>query len=258
MSQSTQPHFCPVGDRRRPVTILFDLDGTLMDHATASRGALGELYLAHAGRIRRDEADFRAAWSQASSAHFSQYEHGKLTYAQQGRLRIRAAFGDERIDNDDADRLFADFVEAYESRWSLFPDALPCLELLRGRPLGIVTNGNPQQQRRKLRTLGLREHFKEVLISSEFGAAKPAPGIFLEASRRLWAIPGECIVVGDSWEHDVQGALRAGMQPVWLDRSGKGSRHGVPSVRSLAELRGLVDGWQVAKPEEDPALDRAA
>jgi len=246
----------PTGERR-PLGFLFDLDGTLMDHGTASSGALGELYQAHAHRIRRSETDFRSAWAQASSTHFGQYEHGKLTYAQQGRRRIRAAFGDLEIDSDDADRFFADFVEAYESRWSLFPDALPCLELLQGRPMAIVTNGNPQQQRKKLRTLGLRAHFKEVLISAEVGAAKPAPGIFLEAVRRLGIFPTEGVVVGDSWEHDIQGGLRAGMHPVWLDRSGKGTRTGVPSVRGLDQLRGLLDSWQ-PNPAERSELGHAA
>jgi len=235
--------------------VLFDLDGTLLDHASASRGALEDLYRQHHAHIRLVETDFLAAWAQASSAHFGQHEHGKLTYAQQGRLRIRAAFGNEAIEDDTASRYFADFVDAYESRWTLFPDVLPCLELLQDRPLGIITNGNPQQQRKKLRTLGLDRFFKTVLISSEFGAAKPAPGIFLEAVRRLGSSPSRSLVVGDSWEHDILGARNAGMQAAWLNRTAQPYRQGIPNLGSLEGLQEILD---LVAPGTPASLDRAA
>jgi len=62
-------------------------------------------------------------------------------------------------------------------------------------------------------------------------------------------------MVGDSWDRDVEGGLRAGMQPVWLARSGGAHRPGVPVVTGLDEIPRLVEGWQTAKPEEVPALD---
>lgn len=239
MSPTTKPKSAPI--QSHAAALLFDLDGTLLDHASASREALGDLHRVHGTRIRIDEPDFRTAWAKASATHFGQYEHGKLTYAQQGRRRIRAAFGDDAIDDDDASRYFADFVEAYESRCALFPDTIPCLKLLQDRPLGLITNGNPQQQRRKLRTLGLDGFFETVLISSEFGAAKPAPGIFLEAARRIAVPASRCTVVGDSWEHDILGARHAGMQAVWLNREEHAFRHGIPNLASLEGLKEILD-----------------
>jgi len=49
-----------------------------------------------------------------------------------------------------------------------------------------------------------------VLSSSDCGAAKPDPAIFHEAARRTGLPPSEILHVGDSWELDVEGALRAG------------------------------------------------
>ena len=53
MSDNGQTHFCPVGDRRRPVAVLFDLDGTLVDHDAAASGALEELYAIRTPEILR-------------------------------------------------------------------------------------------------------------------------------------------------------------------------------------------------------------
>ena len=237
------------------MAVLFDLDGTLFDHASATASALEELYETHSLEIERGKEAFFGSWALATHTHWRRYESGEIGWAHQGRLRIKDSFGRFELDDDAADRLFANYVSIYERHWTLFPDALPCLERLRGRPLGIVTNGYPQQQRKKLRKLGLREHFKEVLIAEEIGTAKPSPGIFLEASRRLWSLPGECIVVGDSWSHDVEGGLRAGMQPIWLDRVGSAPRPHVPVIKGLSEIPDLVEHWQTAKPEEVPALD---
>jgi FMN phosphatase YigB (HAD superfamily) len=49
-----------------------------------------------------------------------------------------------------------------------------------------------------------------VISSCDCGAAKPNPAIFIEAARRTGLAPGEILHVGDSWELDVEGALRAG------------------------------------------------
>jgi putative hydrolase of the HAD superfamily len=50
-----------------------------------------------------------------------------------------------------------------------------------------------------------------VITSCEVGRAKPDPGIFLEAARRLDVAPSEVLHVGDRWELDVEGARRAGL-----------------------------------------------
>lgn len=52
--------------------------------------------------------------------------------------------------------------------------------------------------------------FQHVVASCEVGRGKPDPEIFLEASRRLGISPSEILHVGDRWELDIDGALRAG------------------------------------------------
>ena len=86
------------------------------------------------------------------------------------------------------------------------------------RPIGIVTNGPTEVQRAKLELLGIDRLVDFVLVSEEFGVAKPDPAIFREALRLAGVKPEEAIFVGDSVEFDMAGARAAGIPTVWVNR----------------------------------------
>jgi putative hydrolase of the HAD superfamily len=57
------------------------------------------------------------------------------------------------------------------------------------------------------------------LIVSEFvGFRKPSREFFRHALERTGFAPSECVVVGDLWDIDIQGALNAGLDSIWLNR----------------------------------------
>ena len=56
-------------------------------------------------------------------------------------------------------------------------------------PVGIITNGETQQQKRKIAKLGIEQFTSCIFISQEFGANKPDASIFLAAARSLHAAP---------------------------------------------------------------------
>src|SRR6185503_1616951 len=120
------------------------------------------------------------SWHSAMIEHFPKYLRGELTYEQQRRARLRQTVA-PGIADADADRLFCRYTDAYESAWSLFPDAIACLTRLEHLPLGIVSNGQGAEQRRKLERTGIAERFRTVHISEECGYAKPAAELFLQA-----------------------------------------------------------------------------
>ncbi len=86
--------------------------------------------------------------------------------------------------------------------------------------------------------LGLAPFFAHVLVSAELGCAKPEPGIFAEACRRLAAPPGRVLHVGDSLAEDVAGARGAGLQTLLLVR-GEGSA--TTETAAIRDLNGLLD-----------------
>jgi len=103
--------------------------------------------------------------------------------------------------------------------------------------LGIVTNGPAEVQRAKLELLGIEKLVDFVIVSEEFGVAKPEPEIFYEALWRAGVDADEAVFVGDSAEFDIAGAHGAGIAPVWVNRNElKWIESGSPPVRQVRSL----------------------
>jgi putative hydrolase of the HAD superfamily len=83
-----------------------------------------------------------------------------------------------------------------------------------------------------------------TVSSSEHGLMKPHPSIFAAALRLVDVKAAEAVMVGDSVRQDVEGALRAGVRAILLQRGDTpttlAAALGVPVIRSLRELPPLV------------------
>src|SRR5438874_2718275 len=130
-------------------------------------------------------------------------------------------------------------------------------DLGRDHRLALVTNGAPDVQREKLATTTLAAHFAAIVISVELGIGKPDPRIFRAALDAIGVRPDAAVMVGDSRERDIDGAARAGLRTVWLDRGEGGTVHGaiVPDARigALGELRSTLTALGRADPFPQPA-----
>ena len=122
---------------------------------------------------------------------------------------------------------------------TLFEDALPALERLHGRfRLFAVSNGNAD-----LEAIGLARFFEHALAAREAGVLKPDPRIFTLLLERAGVAAERAVHVGDDAVADVEGARRAGVTPVWLNRSGRPWPSVPPPplpVRGLVELAELL------------------
>jgi putative hydrolase of the HAD superfamily len=109
--------------------------------------------------------------------------------------------------------------------------------------LGLITNGPSDIQRLKLRQAGLTGAFAGEVISGELGVGKPEPEVFLGLLDRLGTTPEASVMVGDSWERDVEGGLAAGMAVVWIadGRTPPAEHPRVTVVDSVVELPALLD-----------------
>lgn len=104
---------------------------------------------------------------------------------------------------------------AERQRVTLFDDARPALEFLAARfPLVSVSNGNADLQR-----IGLGDFFRASICAREFGVGKPDPRIFHAAAGALDVAVEDVLHVGDDTTLDMLGALNAGMQAAWLNRT---------------------------------------
>jgi putative hydrolase of the HAD superfamily len=125
-------------------------------------------------------------------------------------------------------------------RFRAYPEVPAALERLRagGARLAVVSNWDVSLHDVLERTQ-LRALVDAVVISAELGAAKPDPAIFRAALERLGARAADAMHVGDSVEHDVEGARAAGLEAVLVARDGVEPPDG---VRVVASLDGLLVG----------------
>ena len=122
-----------------------------------------------------------------------------------------------------------------------FPDAVALLEGWQGCPLLIVSNIDRADLDQVLPTL---PPVAAVVTSEDTRGYKPDPAVFRAALQLSGVAAADVVHVGDSWESDVQGAIAAGITPVWLDRSGAGGsthRDGVARICGLRELPRCIE-----------------
>jgi putative hydrolase of the HAD superfamily len=114
-----------------------------------------------------------------------------------------------------------DMVREWErhENFSLYEDALPVLHELRRHELkiGLISNGQRDLEE-------FTEHHvldvDTVVGSKAHGRIKPHASIFVAALDALGVAPAETVMVGDSYEDDIEGARALGIRAIFLDRDG--------------------------------------
>lgn len=219
--------------------VLFDLDDTLLDGDGAWRSGVAAL-LRRCCDVDVDLAF--SAWGDAFDAHFDAYLEGRLTLQEQRRMRIRSWSETLSVPVEPGSELdwFESFLSGYAAGWKPFSDVAPALAQLNGLRLGIVTNGDGQQQRAKVAALALDVRFDVIVVSSEVGFPKPDPRIFDAAARGLGLRPERCLFIGDREDVDAIGARDAGMHGVWLNRRAAVGRTDVDTLTTLGDLAPML------------------
>lgn len=176
------------------------LQAWLLTRAPVTAAALGRPEQRHALRLQAN-----ANWPERQhDLSFMRYE------------MIRLCLQHSAEDQDLADEAFEVFFAARQEV-SLFDDAHAALAALSARwPLLALSNGNANVER-----IGIGRYFTASVNARDAGAAKPDPRIFALAAATLQLAPQHILHVGDDAQMDVLGALQAGMQTAWVNRTGQ-------------------------------------
>lgn len=226
------------------MTLLLDLDDTLCDYTSARDLRLRTAFTLDGDGRPVARPDITLDEMVAASLRY--HPHGADHFPQ-----LFADFGIDR-------RAAARAQEWYRANrfhgLRLFDDVRPVLSMLRAKPaarevrgqsIGLVTNGPTDVQRQKVELLGIGDLVDFVIISEEFGVAKPDPAIFAEALRLATTTADRALFVGDSPEFDIAGARASGIEPVWMNRHGRAWEADggeVPhEARSLHDLLPLLE-----------------
>ena len=180
----------------RPLAVLFDLDGTLIDSI--------ELILSsarHAFRERRGRVPTDSEWLAGVG------------------IPLATMFGRYAVDDDDLAILIAGYreyqmvhhdrlVRAYEGVAAM----LTTLHA-RGHPLAVVTSKGDALAARGLAHVGLAQHFDTIVGCDSCSQHKPHPEPVQRALERLGYAPSEAVFVGDS-VHDMAAGNAAGVTTI--------------------------------------------
>ena len=140
--------------------------------------------------------------------------HHDLSFMRREMIRLGLAqSGEDQALAGPAFEVF--FAARQEVR--LFDDALAGLALLAARwPVLALSNGNADVHR-----IGIGQYFCGSVSARDVGVGKPDLRIFHAGAQALGLQPANILHVGDDESLDVVGALDAGMQTAWINRSEK-------------------------------------
>ena len=199
-----------------------DLDHTLFDSDASERDA----YAAAVGAAGVDDpASIFDVYVEINRGLWRQLEAGSIDLE---RLRVQRfeELADRAGVDYDAETVADNYSELLGSCGELYTSARPMLERLHGEvTLGLVTNGVSSTQRARLARTEIAHMFEAVIVSGEFGSAKPGRAIFDEMFRMLGEPSrSETLMIGDSLTSDIAGAFAAGIDSCWVQPSSRVGR----------------------------------
>jgi putative hydrolase of the HAD superfamily len=256
--------------------ILFDLDDTLVVDEAVSREALASTAALAARESGIDTSRFATdvhrigstlwregpchAYTRAIGISFHECLWGRFegdtaeltalrewSHAYRVEVFAAALRSQEIPDSELAADLSAHFAAERRRLQRLMPDALETLVRLKAtRKIALLTNGAPDLQREKIAASGLGHLFDAIAVSGERGVGKPRPEIFHMLLSDLGVAPENAVMVGNSLERDIAGALNANLAAaIWIRVPGSEEHAEVQphhTILGLHEIPALLEG----------------
>ena len=138
--------------------------------------------------------------------------------------------------------IISDKYILYLSTYSnLFKGAISLLKYLKRKyNLHVITNGFETVQHKKIINSGLSPFFENIFTADKVGYKKPDPIIFRHALDQTQTFAHNCLMIGDSFEADVLGALNIGMQAIHFNSHNEPSHNHCPIVQNLDQISTLL------------------
>ncbi|MBA6155599.1 noncanonical pyrimidine nucleotidase, YjjG family [Tenacibaculum sp. S7007] len=220
--------------------IFFDLDHTLWDFDRNSELTFSQIFKEQ--NIQLKIKDFLEVYMPINLNYWRLYREDKIPKSDLRYNRLKDSFEslNYTISDDLINKISEDYITYLPSHNYLFEGTIEILEYLSKKyKLNIITNGFEEVQNLKLQKSGIAKYFKEIITSESVSVKKPNPKIFEFALKKANAIPQNSIMIGDSYEADIKGALNFGMIAIYFTHN-KNKESGVLSVNNLLELKNYL------------------
>lgn len=202
--------------------LFFDLDHTLWDFDTNAKSSLAEIFTEFSlhETVTPNFEDFYQKYIYHNEILWDRYQKGfisadELKWKRMWRTLLDFKIGDEVL----AKNLSIKFLEILPTKKEVFPYTMEILEYLTQKKyvIHLITNGFEKTQWSKIRNSGLDKFITHVITSEGSNSLKPKKEIFDYAMNLAGAQLRESIMIGDNLDADIQGAMNAGMDTVFVN-----------------------------------------
>lgn len=201
--------------------IFFDLDHTLWDFDRNAEETLQELYGTYELKALglSSSAEFIKTYTGNNHQLWADYHLGKISKQTLRETRFKKTFLDMGLTPELIPVEFEDdYVRLCPYKMNLFPYTHEILEYLQRKyTLHLISNGFKEATAVKVSNTGLDKYFQNIIISELVGVNKPDKAIFTHAINLAGAENSESLMIGDSLEADVYGALNFGMDAIYFN-----------------------------------------
>lgn len=226
--------------------IFFDLDHTLWDFDRNAAATLSAIYVDH----KLDEIGVSSAehFVETFTVHnreiWRRLEAKEIThdYLREERFKYIMRAINVEMSNELSNAINSQFLETLSNFTHLIDGTIDLLDYLAPKyEMHILSNGFDDIQRKKLQLSGLEKYFKNLITFDTAQVRKPDVGIFQAAMKLANAKPENCLMIGDTIDADVKGALGVGMTAVWYDANAeKCPIAGVHHIKHLSALKKII------------------
>jgi putative hydrolase of the HAD superfamily len=222
--------------------LFFDLDHTIWDFELNSKETLWDLHLKYELEAKGIN-DFDVFYSQYSVHNHRLWDRYTKGFIKQEELRwkrIYLSLLDYKIaDEALAKEMSHDYLDILPNKKNLFPYTIEILEYLKGKEykMHLITNGFESVQFKKIKNSNLADYFIEVITSEASNSLKPQKEIFEYALKSANAKVENSIMIGDNESADIQGAINAGMDSVFVNHLQV--KPTVPATYTITHLKEL-------------------
>ncbi|MCH3884275.1 YjjG family noncanonical pyrimidine nucleotidase [Tenacibaculum aquimarinum] len=222
--------------------VFFDLDHTLWDFDKNSKLTFQEVFTKLEIPIEINR--FLEVYIPINLNYWRLFREEKVSKSKLRYGRLKDSFNALEYDiSDDIINEIADLYIEYLPNYNyLIEGTLDLLDYLKSKyQMHIITNGFDEVQHLKIKKSGLNSYFDKIITSESVGVKKPNSRIFEFAIQQASTNPQESIMIGDSYEADVLGALEFGMMAIHCNfKAAENKIGGMLSVNSLKQIKGYL------------------
>ena len=202
--------------------LFFDLDHTIWDFELNSKETLWDLHQKYQLEAKGiDNFDvFYSNYSVHNHRLWDRYTKGYIKQEELRWKRIYLSLLDYKIADEALSKeMSVDYLDILPNKKNLFPYTIEILDYLKNKDykMHLITNGFESVQFKKIKNSNLAHYFIEVITSEASNSLKPNKEIFDYALKASNAKLETSIMIGDNEAADIQGAINAGMDSIFVN-----------------------------------------